>query len=141
MSNHPRPDLGPRLRATLAEQCRRTPFHRPPLAGTAPDARAIRSFLSPSPGRSFISFDYTQLEARMLAAQPAAQAKRDRLWQAYGGGARPPGGTRKIADLPRVCVSPQHDPPSMMVYEPGVWEHVCPSCGNRQVFTVTRPTF
>lgn len=135
MSNHPRPDLGPRLRATLAAPAHNIPVH------TELGAQIRRRFLSPSPGRSFISFDYTQLEARMLAAQLAAQAKRDRLWQAYGGGARHPGGTRKIADLPRVCTSAQHDPPSMMVYEPGVWAHVCPSCGNRQVFTVTRPVF
>lgn len=49
--------------------------------------------------------------------------------------------TKKIADLPRVCRHPEHNPPNMMVYIDGVWEHVCPACGVRQMFTVSKPTF
>lgn len=45
--------------------------------------------------------------------------------------------TRKISDLPEMCRHPEHNPPTHMVYEPGVWEHICPSCGNRIVFTVS----
>jgi len=47
--------------------------------------------------------------------------------------------TRKIADLPRVCRHPEHNPPNMMVYENGVWEHVCPACGAKQTFVVNKP--
>ena len=53
-------------------------------------------------------------------------------------------GTRKIADLPqeKICTSSAHNPPTLMVYEPGVYEHTCPHCGNIQVFTVgNKPTF
>jgi hypothetical protein len=52
------------------------------------------------------------------------------------GPARAIGGTRKIADLPTFCQHFAHNPPGMMVYEPGVYEHVCPNCGARQIFTV-----
>ena len=52
--------------------------------------------------------------------------------------------TRKIADLPgtaaATCQHPEHDPPKMMVYENGVWEHKCPSCGHKQRFVVAKPT-
>lgn len=43
---------------------------------------------------------------------------------------------KKIADLLRPCTHPGHNPPMHMVYKPGVYEHVCPSCGKKQVFTV-----
>jgi hypothetical protein len=48
------------------------------------------------------------------------------------------GGTRKIADLPdeNICRDPEHDPPSMMVFKPGVYEHTCPTCGHVTEFTV-----
>lgn len=45
---------------------------------------------------------------------------------------------RKIADLPQPCRNPDHDPPTMIVLEPGVYEHTCPGCGNKVVFTVTK---
>ena len=48
--------------------------------------------------------------------------------------------TKKIGEIEKPCFHPEHNPPSMMVYEPGVYEHVCPACGRRQVFRVTRPT-
>jgi hypothetical protein len=45
---------------------------------------------------------------------------------------------RKIRDLspaqwgqPAPCSSPDHEFPSMIVLEPGVWEHVCAGCGRR----------
>lgn len=48
---------------------------------------------------------------------------------------------RKIRDLPdwRPCRSPEHNPPSMIVLPPGVYEHVCPSCGKRAEFVVPHP--
>jgi hypothetical protein len=52
--------------------------------------------------------------------------------------------TRKIDDnfAPGFspCSHPEHDPPSMMVFENGLWEHICPACGHRQVFRVSKPT-
>jgi hypothetical protein len=49
--------------------------------------------------------------------------------------------TRKIADLPSVCRHRQHDPPSMLVYEDGAYEHECPGCGHIQRFVVRKPTW
>lgn len=52
--------------------------------------------------------------------------------------------TKKIKDvdpkyLDKVCYDPGHNVPSMQVFEPGTYEHTCPSCGNKIVFTVSRP--
>ena len=46
--------------------------------------------------------------------------------------------TRKIEDLPepKICRHPEHDPPTMMVFKPGVYEHTCPGCGHKQQFVV-----
>lgn len=49
--------------------------------------------------------------------------------------------TKKIADPPEherngPCRDPKHDPPSMMVYDPGIYEHTCPGCKRRIRFTV-----
>jgi rRNA maturation endonuclease Nob1 len=47
--------------------------------------------------------------------------------------------TRKIKDIETwklPCYHPEHNPPSAMVYKPGTYEHICPGCGNRIVFTV-----
>lgn len=47
------------------------------------------------------------------------------------------GGTRKIADVPpRPCQYPEHNPPSLYVFDPGVYEHTCPQCGEKKVFRV-----
>lgn len=59
--------------------------------------------------------------------------------------------TRKIRDLAEenckgwelekdICQHPEHNPPMHRVYEPGVWEHECPGCGKKQIFTVPRIT-
>ena len=58
-------------------------------------------------------------------------------------GSNKKGGTRKIADLPqeKICRNKEHNPPMHMVYEPGIYEHVCPACGERQIFIVPpKPT-
>jgi hypothetical protein len=48
------------------------------------------------------------------------------------------GGTRKIADAPpRPCQHPEHNPPGMCVFEPGVYEHICPGCRKKKIFTVS----
>lgn len=48
--------------------------------------------------------------------------------------------TRKISDIeehPHVmCRHPEHNPPSMMVFKPGVYEHECPACKRTVQFTV-----
>jgi hypothetical protein len=51
------------------------------------------------------------------------------------------GGTRKIADLPndRICLHPEHNPATMKVWMPGLYEHTCPGCGQTQGFTIERP--
>ncbi len=47
-------------------------------------------------------------------------------------------GTRKIAELPRSmrCRHPEHNPPTHMVFSPGVYEHTCPQCCATIRFTV-----
>lgn len=49
---------------------------------------------------------------------------------------------RKIADLPtdHPCVNAEHNPPTMMFFEPGVYEHECPACGAKVIFKVTERT-
>jgi hypothetical protein len=46
--------------------------------------------------------------------------------------------TKKIADFnPQdICNDPEHNPPSHMVFEPGIYEHTCPNCGKVTRFTV-----
>lgn len=46
---------------------------------------------------------------------------------------------RKIGDVPRArqtCNHPEHDPPKHIVLEPGIYEHVCPKCGQRKEVTI-----
>lgn len=45
---------------------------------------------------------------------------------------------RKIRDFrePLHCQHPEHNPPSMIVLEPGIYEHVCPGCGRKQMVIV-----
>lgn len=45
--------------------------------------------------------------------------------------------TRKIAQpIPRPCRDPEHAPPKYRSYTPGTYEHRCPSCGHKTVFTI-----
>lgn len=56
--------------------------------------------------------------------------------------------TRRIADIDtggwcaldikkaRKCLHPEHEPPKMMVFVSGVYEHTCPGCNRTTVFTV-----
>lgn len=36
----------------------------------------------------------------------------------------------------RACRHPEHNPPGMIVLPPGAYEHECPGCGAKTVFTV-----
>jgi hypothetical protein len=63
-----------------------------------------------------------------------------RIWESDFAARIFKGGTRKIADLPKVCCDPYHNPPTHMFYEDGVWEHTCPSCGKTKTFTVRNPS-
>lgn len=47
--------------------------------------------------------------------------------------------TIKIADIQKPCRDREHNPPSHMVYDDGVYEHTCPSCGRVTRFTVSNP--
>lgn len=44
--------------------------------------------------------------------------------------------TKKIADLPGLCTHPDHNPPMHQVFEPGIYEHECPSCHEKTKFIV-----
>lgn len=46
--------------------------------------------------------------------------------------------TIKIKDFDSqdYCGHPEHDPPTMIVFEPGEYEHTCPGCGKKQRFIV-----
>jgi hypothetical protein len=44
--------------------------------------------------------------------------------------------TKKIGELPKGCSSPAHDPPMHMHFSLGVYEHECPRCHTKVVFTV-----
>ena len=45
-------------------------------------------------------------------------------------------GLRKIGELEKPCLSPEHNPPMHIVLAPGVYEYECPSCGKIMKFTV-----
>lgn len=45
-------------------------------------------------------------------------------------------GLEKIGEVEKPCLSPEHNPPGMIVLEPGVYRHTCPSCGYTFEFTV-----
>lgn len=49
---------------------------------------------------------------------------------------------KKIKDISSkdYCRHPEHNPPNMIVLPPGVYEHTCPSCGAKKIFTVNRVT-
>jgi hypothetical protein len=51
--------------------------------------------------------------------------------------------TKKIADLPnpKKCNDPEHEPPTMAYFSPGVYEHTCPKGGAVKRFTVQHPEF
>jgi hypothetical protein len=52
-----------------------------------------------------------------------------------GGTKKIEGGTKKIKDF-KPCLHPMHNPPSLMVFSPGEYEHTCPGCGNTIRFSV-----
>lgn len=55
--------------------------------------------------------------------------------------------TRKIGDLvhpsvagAKTCRDSEHNPPSHIVLENGIYEHECPGCGYKRTFTVNKPS-
>lgn len=49
--------------------------------------------------------------------------------------------TVKIAEIKEeTCLNPEHNPPSHMVFDSGVYQHTCPGCGKVQTFTVNNHT-
>jgi hypothetical protein len=48
-------------------------------------------------------------------------------------------GTRKVGDIIRPCVHPEHNPPMHMVYADGLYEHICPGCGKKSRFSIDKP--
>lgn len=46
--------------------------------------------------------------------------------------------TRKIKEEKEMkpCFSSDHNPPSHMVFEPGLYEHTCSACGRKITFRV-----
>jgi hypothetical protein len=52
------------------------------------------------------------------------------------------GATRKVAEVPKTqkCFDKQHNPPDMIVLEPGRYEHTCPGCGHVQTLNVPEVT-
>ena len=48
--------------------------------------------------------------------------------------------TKKIEEEKKkhreACYDPDHSPPTMMVYEPGLYEHECPTCHRKVTFRV-----
>ena len=47
--------------------------------------------------------------------------------------------TKKTSDPPEVpvCLHPEHNPPTHMVYPRGKYRHVCPGCRHETVFVVS----
>ena len=43
---------------------------------------------------------------------------------------------KKIKEPEKVCLNPEHNPPTHIVLSPGTYEHVCPGCGKKTVFEV-----
>lgn len=39
---------------------------------------------------------------------------------------------------PKPCLSPDHNPPTHIVLEPGTHEHTCPLCGKPQIVIVPK---
>lgn len=46
---------------------------------------------------------------------------------------------KKIENDEKICVSPEHTPPSHMVYRPGTYEWTCPKCKTKTTFRVNGP--
>lgn len=54
------------------------------------------------------------------------------------------GGLKRISDgdedkkwiTSKPCLSPEHNPPSHIVLQPGTYEYTCPSCGTTMRFTI-----
>ena len=41
----------------------------------------------------------------------------------------------------KICRSPEHYPPTHLYLDPGKYEHACPACGKKTIFTVPIVSF
>jgi hypothetical protein len=50
---------------------------------------------------------------------------------------------KKIGDINRnqFCSHPEHNFPNMIVLPDGIYEHICPGCGAKQVVTIINPRY
>lgn len=50
---------------------------------------------------------------------------------------------KKIGDIPNksFCSHPEHNFPNMIVLPDGIYEHVCPGCGAKQIVTIVHPRY
>jgi len=48
--------------------------------------------------------------------------------------------TVRIAAPKPLCRHPEHNPPGAMLFQPGTWQHTCPSCGEVTTFEVPEIT-
>jgi Zn finger protein HypA/HybF involved in hydrogenase expression len=44
--------------------------------------------------------------------------------------------TIKISEPKLPCMCPQHEPPTMKVFDAGTYQHTCPKCGEVTIFEV-----
>jgi hypothetical protein len=42
----------------------------------------------------------------------------------------------KLIEAFKPCLSRDHNPPTMIVLSPGIYEHTCSACGHKTTFTV-----
>ena len=42
----------------------------------------------------------------------------------------------KVGDIKPPCLHSEHNPPSMIVLQPGTYQHTCPGCGHVTTFSV-----
>jgi hypothetical protein len=45
-------------------------------------------------------------------------------------------GLTKIGEVNQPCNNPSHNPPTNIYLEPGIYEYVCPGCGEKTTFQV-----
>lgn len=46
----------------------------------------------------------------------------------------------KYVTLPDVCLDPNHEPARFLVRSSGTYQHVCPTCGEMDIFSIVNPT-
>ena len=47
----------------------------------------------------------------------------------------------KIKEYTKICLHPEHNPPTNIVLKAGDYKHICPGCGNVIIFTIPLISF